>query len=631
MKSRLGATGWLGLPPAAWHHAPMSRAALHSRNHTLIAATVVLWSVAWIAWTADWLLTPMEFTGERALRRIPVCLLGALLCWGMSRLLGVASDRGLVRRLVLAFVLCVGASLIHGAFSELIFSVIAPHWDAASIEDWLVSAMTNFWVFAAWSALYFALDYDIAARDSRQALADAHADLLEAQNLALVRQVDPHFLFNALNTVSGLIEEGSHERADLTTLALARMLRGTFQRDLPPLRSLGTELAAQSAYLDVQMARFPDRFTFVDGVPAALRMREVPTLILQPLIENAFTHGVARSERRVTLQVTAHEKDGRLVIAVRDDAAPAGDGAHEGSGDRARQRRQPPEDALRCPRVAHVGPARRARLGNRGDAAVRLSAVIVDDEPVAVRRLQRLLTTMPLVDVVGTGSTSGAVRELIERLRPDLLFADIEMPGETGLALVETLDAATAPIVIFVTAFSEYALQAFGLDSADYLLKPVEPERLAAAVERARLRIAGRTAEEREEELRSVVAALRARLASKEAEPFLWTRDGHTDLRVPLSTILWLEAERDYVRLHTASRRYLVRDRLNAFERRLPVELFVRVHRSALVRRSAVMAIRALGDRAYALTLSNGDVVPVSRSFASTAHRLPREPEEASA
>jgi LytS/YehU family sensor histidine kinase len=250
----------------------------------------------------------------------------------MSLPLGRAAGQGLVRRLLLAFGLCVAASLIHAAFSQLVFSVIAPRWDAASVSGWLGGAMTNFWVFAAWSALYFALDYDTAARDSRLALAGAHADLLEAQNLALVRQVDPHFLFNALNTVSGLIGEGDTERADRTTLALARLLRGTFQREMPPFRTLGEELAAQGAYLDVQAARFPDRFTFVDAVPEALRARRVPTLILQPLIENAFTHGVARSEDRVTLEVTAREDAERLILIVRDDASPAGKSAHDGAG-----------------------------------------------------------------------------------------------------------------------------------------------------------------------------------------------------------------------------------------------------------------------------------------------------------
>ena len=254
-----------------------------------------------------------------------------------------------------------------------------------------------------------------------------------------------------------------------------------------------------------------------------------------------------------------------------------------------------------------------------------LTAVIADDEPVAIRRLERLLAAIPGVDVVGSGLNCATVREQIERLRPDLLLADIEMPGETGLSLVESLDPLSAPVVIFVTAFSEYALEAFGLDSADYLLKPVEPERLAAAIERVRRRIAIRSSAEREDELQSVVAALRARLP-KPQDAFVWARDRFTDHRVALEAILWLEAERDYVRLHTAERRYLVRDRLSAFETRLPPALFVRVHRSALVRRSAVVAVGAKGDRAHVLTLSNGDVVPVSRGFADAAHSFPLTP-----
>ncbi len=310
----------------------MRRSADQSRDLTLIAATAVLWTVAWLAWTADWALEPMAFTVERSLRRIPLCVLGAVLCWAMSRPLRAATRRPLSDRLLMTLGLCALASLIHAGFSQLIFSVIAPRWEAASIHGLLASAMTNFWVFAAWSALYFALDYDFAARDSRLALADAHADLLEAQNLALVRQVDPHFLFNALNTVSGLIEEGDAEGADRTTLALARMLRETFQRELPSSRTLDAELAAQSAYLDVQKARFPDRFTFVDAVPEALRGHSMPALILQPLIENAFTHGVARSPTRVTLEVSAHSADGQLVVTVRDDARQVGGSTHKGEG-----------------------------------------------------------------------------------------------------------------------------------------------------------------------------------------------------------------------------------------------------------------------------------------------------------
>ncbi len=310
----------------------MKGSAVQTRDRTLIAATIILWTVAWVAWTADWALEPMAFAGERSLRRIPLCVLGVALCWAMSRPLGSATRPGVSGRLLMALGLCVLASLVHAGFSQLIFSGIAPRWEAASVRGWLGAAMTNFWVFAAWSALYFALDYDSAARDSRLALADAHANLLEAQNLALVRQVDPHFLFNALNTVSGLIEEGDPEGADRTTLALARMLRETFQRDLPPSRTLGAELAAQSAYLDVQTARFPDRFTFVDAVPESLRRHRVPTLILQPLIENAFTHGVARSQTPVTLEVSARSAGDQVVISVRDDAAPVGLATHKGDG-----------------------------------------------------------------------------------------------------------------------------------------------------------------------------------------------------------------------------------------------------------------------------------------------------------
>ena len=323
---------WLGAALKAQHCAGMIVAAPPSRHRTLLAATVIVWLFAWGAWTADWLLTPMVDMAGRATRRIPICVLGALLCWGLLRPLLTATAPRPMIRLLLALALCIAASLTLSAGGQVLFYVIAPHWGEASVSNWLAGALSDFWVFAAWTALYVALDLDLVARDSRLALADAHGALLEARNLALVRQIDPHFLFNALNTVSGLIGEGETARADATTLALARLLRGAFQRDPPPFRTLGEELAAQSAYLEVQHARFPDRFTLVTDVPASLLDDRVPTLILQPLIENAFTHGVARSEGCVTLTIAARAEAGGLLIAVSDDATGRYIARHRGDG-----------------------------------------------------------------------------------------------------------------------------------------------------------------------------------------------------------------------------------------------------------------------------------------------------------
>lgn len=247
-----------------------------------------------------------------------------------------------------------------------------------------------------------------------------------------------------------------------------------------------------------------------------------------------------------------------------------------------------------------------------------LRCLIVDDEPVAIRRLQSLLRGMPGVEVAGTAGAAQAALDLVGFARPDLLFLDIEMPGLSGLELVRRLDRDRPPVVIFVTAFGRYALDAFDLAGADYLLKPVEPERLAEAVERARAVVAGRHAVEQVAELRAVVAALRG----QDGELALWAPDGSGRRRLPLSSLVWLQAERDYVRLHTAERSYLVRDRISAFEARLPKDAFLRVHRSAIVRLSAMTGLRRLGDRAYELIADGGHVIPVGRSYAIQARRL---------
>ncbi len=247
-----------------------------------------------------------------------------------------------------------------------------------------------------------------------------------------------------------------------------------------------------------------------------------------------------------------------------------------------------------------------------------LRCVIVDDEPVAIRRLQSLLRALPEVEVAGTAGAAPAALELIARIRPDLVFLDIEMPGLTGLELVRRLDLDPPPVIVFVTAFGRYALEAFDLAGADYLLKPVEPERLAEAVARARAAVAGRHAVDQVAELRAVIGALRG----QDQELSLWVPDGAARRRLPLAHLVWLQAERDYVRLHTCDRSHLVRDRLSAFEARLPRDAFLRVHRSAIVRLAAMVGLRRLGDRAYELIAADGQVIPVGRSYADRARRL---------
>ncbi|MDQ0465641.1 LytS/YehU family sensor histidine kinase/uncharacterized membrane protein YhdT [Caulobacter ginsengisoli] len=301
---------------------PAHQAAPALPRRTLAVATLVVWLVAYAAWTADWAITPMPYLFERALRRIPVCLAGAGLCWAMVRPLAATVERPLVQRLGLAVSLCALAALVEAAFAELVFGIIVPRWGETTLAHWIGSAMGDAWVFLAWAALYFALESDTRVRNASLALVEAQRAVAEARNRALLQQIDPHFLFNALNTVSGLILEAQPERANRTVMALSRLLRGSLDRQLPAFRSLAAELADQGGYIEVQAARFEDRFHFVDAAPKALRSWQVPSLILQPILENAFTHGVARTEGLVTLTVRAERDGERLRLIVVDDARP---------------------------------------------------------------------------------------------------------------------------------------------------------------------------------------------------------------------------------------------------------------------------------------------------------------------
>ncbi len=129
-----------------------------------LGSILIVWLVAYGAWTADWLLQPMPFMLDRSLRRILVCAFGALLCWAMLRPLDRGRPHPFSRRVVGALGLCVGASLAESAFSQLVFYVVAPRWGPASLTDWLVGSLSELWVFLAWTALYFARDYDAVAR-----------------------------------------------------------------------------------------------------------------------------------------------------------------------------------------------------------------------------------------------------------------------------------------------------------------------------------------------------------------------------------------------------------------------------------------------------------------------------------
>jgi len=248
-----------------------------------------------------------------------------------------------------------------------------------------------------------------------------------------------------------------------------------------------------------------------------------------------------------------------------------------------------------------------------------LRAILVDDEPLALGRLSRSLAAIDGVEIVATTTSSSQAVHMIAEARPDIIFLDIAMPGLNGFELVEQLPADDMPGVIFVTAFDTHGVQAFGIDAVDYLLKPVAQDRLRVSVGRARAWIDGR-------------ASQRARMrdpAEKIERPgapidSLWAHRHREVVRIAIDSVGWIEAEGDYVRLHTPDGGGLVRMTLTALEAQLDDTVFIRVHRSAICRRSAITGLRRKPTGALVASLANGDEAPVGRMFGGGLRTLMR-------
>ncbi|MDQ2878609.1 MAG: histidine kinase, partial [Pseudomonadota bacterium] len=173
-----------------------------SRSRILLIATAMVWLAAYAAWTADWIIEPMPYLLERSLRRIPTCLFGIALCFAIAGALRRLPAMRAASKVAIGIFLCIIAALVFAFVCNVAFYLIAPLWGSTTFAMTLASALTDSWVFLAWLALYFAIEADADARDSRVALAEARTAEQRARNQALAQQINPHFLFNTLNAVS---------------------------------------------------------------------------------------------------------------------------------------------------------------------------------------------------------------------------------------------------------------------------------------------------------------------------------------------------------------------------------------------------------------------------------------------
>lgn len=239
-----------------------------------------------------------------------------------------------------------------------------------------------------------------------------------------------------------------------------------------------------------------------------------------------------------------------------------------------------------------------------------LRTLIVDDEPLALRRLATSLRGIEDIQVIGSTTSARRALTLIGELKPDLVLLDVTMPGLDGFNLLEQLPDADRPAIVFVTAHAGYAAKAFEVEAVDYLLKPVSHDRLRGAIRRA-LYWLGR--EEESFARRSDMQAMPALDAA--GEDSLWVHRHQAFDRVAIDDIVWIEAQGDYVRIHTRNGGGMARATLYELEGLLNSQHFIRIHRSAICRRSAIVRVQRKATGAVTATLVNGDEAPVGRTY----------------
>lgn len=257
-----------------------------------------------------------------------------------------------------------------------------------------------------------------------------------------------------------------------------------------------------------------------------------------------------------------------------------------------------------------------------------LRVLTVDDEPLALRRLKLLLQSMPRIEHVGDASNCFDAIVRINELRPDVVLLDIKMRDGDGFQVVEALaERPNPPAIVMVTAFDQFATQAFDSAVIDYLLKPVEKDRLARALSRARERIRAVDAEQRANELQEILRNLRAAPKDVDQPVFeteFWLRASSGLVRVPVDAIDYVSSADEYISIHTPSGAHLMRGSIRQFADRVEPGLFVRVHRRWLVKRSAIAALSTRHSGPAEVVLRNGQRLPAGRVHVKNLRNLVR-------
>lgn len=243
---------------------------------------------------------------------------------------------------------------------------------------------------------------------------------------------------------------------------------------------------------------------------------------------------------------------------------------------------------------------------------VKIRTLIVDDEPLARDRVKRFLRDEHNIQIIGECGNGAEAIKAIREQTPDLVFLDIQMPEKNGFEVMKSLDPKSVPTVVFVTAYDQYALQAFDVHALDYLLKPFNRERMHRAVTRAREHIENKNLGNLDERLASLIADLRnekkylERLVVKSVGRVFFLKTDEID---------WIEAAGNYVKLHTGRESHMIRETMNGIAAKLDPDKFLRIHRSTVVHIDRIKELHPMFSGDYAVILRNGTELALSRNY----------------
>lgn len=248
----------------------------------------------------------------------------------------------------------------------------------------------------------------------------------------------------------------------------------------------------------------------------------------------------------------------------------------------------------------------------------KIQVLVVDDEPLARRGIRQLLETEKDFEIAGEAANGREAVSAIQKLAPDLVFLDVQMPLLDGFSFIEQFGEENLPEIVFVTAYDEHAIRAFEINALDYLLKPIDPERFQKTLNRVRERIKHIQTKEIDQKLSALLRDLEAAKSNGEQPRYLErvaVKEAGRITFVQVDEIDWISSEGNYVQLHTKKKNHLFRETMDGIERKLNPNAFVRIRRSTIVRVEQICELHPTFNGEFEVVLKNGKKLYTSRRY----------------